>query len=68
MPLPNFQGWVRNMRQRLEPEGKAASGAGVTRHFCPDCGVHLFAHNNTDPQFRSIKICSTTNVPGLGVR
>ena len=34
----------------------ADSGADVTRDFCPVCGVHLFSHNSTHPEFRSVKI------------
>lgn len=35
---------------------KADSGADVYRLFCPDCGVHLFSHNSTHPQYRSVKV------------
>lgn len=35
---------------------KADSGADVSRNFCGNCGVHLFASNSSHPQFLSIKI------------
>lgn len=44
---------------------KSDSGADVTRHFCPTCGVHLFAHNSTHPQFLSIKIGTLDDPSGF---
>jgi len=35
---------------------KGDSGADVFRHFCPDCGVHLYSYNSHTPEFRAIKV------------
>jgi hypothetical protein len=34
----------------------AASGAEVTRQFCPGCGSHLFARSSTRPQFVVVRV------------
>ena len=34
----------------------AASGNEITRQFCPQCGIHLFAKSSARPQLRVVRV------------
>lgn len=41
----------------------ADSGNQMSRHFCPQCGTHVFASSSARPQFRVVRV-GTLDDPG----